>query len=30
MTVPFMKAYSDLVVKTATRAARTRWAGWRR
>jgi malate synthase len=30
MTVPFMRAYSELLVKTCTRAGRSRWAGWRR
>jgi malate synthase len=30
MTVPFMRAYTELLVKTCHRAARTRWAGWPR
>ena len=30
MTVPFMRAYAELLVRPATRAARSRWAGWPR
>ena len=30
MTVPFMKAYSELLVKTCHPAAPSRWAAWRR
>jgi hypothetical protein len=30
MTVPFMRAYTELLVRTATAVALSRWAGWRR
>jgi malate synthase len=30
VTVPFMRAYTELLVRPATAVALSRWAGWRR